>query len=464
MKVEKRDGANERRVLVGMITDKAVLGQIASRWEDDLFKSRWGNLVGKWCVDYYNRYHKAPQKAIEDIFSSWAGEAQDKATVRLVDSFLASLSDEYEALAKESNADFIIDLAAKHFNEVKARNLIEEAQGFLDVGQSDKVWELMTKTHKMEVGVGAGVDVFSDRAAVESAFADRADPLIRYPGALANFYRDSLCRDGFIAFMGPEKRGKSWALLDMAFRAAIQRRKVAFFSIGDMSQNQVMRRLMIRAARAPWKPAKVKWPTFIEYDPDDLCAKVDHKILEFKKPLEWGSAWNACKELLKSKIKSKESYFKLSCHPNSSLNVFGLKSVLDSWDRNGWNPDVIIIDYADLFAPIQGYLESRDSINATWKHLRGLSQELHCLVVTATQADAASYKAKTVDMSNFSEDKRKLSHVTGMVGLNQTPEEKEHGVIRYNWVVLREDEFTQGRCIHVAGCLPLGNPCVKSTF
>jgi hypothetical protein len=125
---------------------------------------------------------------------------------------------------------------------------------------------------------------------------------------------------------------------------------------------------------------------------------------------------------------------------------------------------VIVIDYADILANPPGFNESRDATNATWKHLRRLSQERHCLVVTATQADAASYRAETIDASNFSEDKRKLSHVTGMVGINSTPEEKENSMQRLNWVVLRESEFNVTRCVHVASCIDIGNPAVKSIF
>ena len=121
-------------------------------------------------------------------------------------------------------------------------------------------------------------------------------------------------------------------------------------------------------------------------------------------------------------------------------------------------PDVIIIDYADILAPEPntGQLNIRDQINSTWKALRRLSQEKHCLVIAPTQADAASYNQTLLDLRNFSEDKRKLSHVTGMLGLNQTKEEKGRGIMRLNWIVLREDNFQTDRCLYVGQCLTLG--------
>lgn len=464
MRVEKRDGSLERRVLIGLIVDEGVLSRVASRWEKDMFKTKWGNLIGKWAIDFYNRYGKAPGKAIEGLYESWADDSKDKDTIKLVEKFLVSLSEEYETLARESNTDYIIDLASKYFNEVKVRNLIDAMQGDLDSGESEKAWERFNKTHKVEIGVGAGVDIFHNKEAIMNAFTEAREPLVRYPGALGNFFQDYLERDAFIVFEGPEKSGKTWMLLDLAFRAVRQKRKVAFFEIGDMSQNQILRRFMVRIAQLPAKPGKVKYPMFIEYDRDQLHASVDFQEREYKKALNWGKAWRAC-EAFVGKSKSKEKLLKLSCHPNSSLTVMGMKGVLQTWERQeGWVPDVVVVDYADLFLPVDGRMESRDAVNYTWKLLRGLSQELHCLMVTASQTDADSYNAKTITKKNFSEDKRKNAHVTGMIGINVTEEEKEQGLRRLNWVVLREGAFTEGKCVHVAGCLALANPCVKSTF
>ena len=110
-------------------------------------------------------------------------------------------------------------------------------------------------------------------------------------------------------------------------------------------------------------------------------------------------------------------------------------------------------------------LEGRDRIDETWKHLRFLSQMFHCLVVTATQSDTLCYNANIITKRNFSGDKRKNAHVTGMIGLNQKdPEEKEIGVTRLNWVVMRERAFSVHKCVYVAGCLAIANPAIRSTY
>jgi hypothetical protein len=96
--------------------------------------------------------------------------------------------------------------------------------------------------------------------------------------------------------------------------------------------------------------------------------------------------------------------------------------------------------------------------------MRALSQEIDCLVVTATQANAASYKSELMGRWNFSEDKRKLAHCTGMIGINATVKEQDRGIQRLNWIVLREGEFSYTKCVNVANCLAISNPAIRSCW
>lgn len=467
MRVEKVEGVQERRILIGMITDPVVLARIAPKWDAEAFASRWCCLVGGWCVSHFLKYGQVPGKGIEARFETWAAKSKDDDTILLVDRFLSGLSNEYEQLGKESNSDYLVDLAAEYFNKVRLARLAEFIQGDLDNGEADKALKRVHQYSRIEMNGAAGIDVLQDIAAMEEAFTKQGEALIKYPGALGHFFGTSLERDGFIAFEGPEKRGKTWMLLDVAWRAMLQRCKVAFFSVGDMSQNQMMRRFMVRAARQPFKlkggfPGKVLWPKHLEKNGEGM--EVDHKVVEFPDPLTMRDAKEACRAIIHEQVKTTVTLLKLSTHPNSSINVQGIVSELQAWERSGWVPDVIVIDYADILAPPAGVAETRDQINMTWKQLRALSQSMHCLVVTATQSDTESYKVETLSMRNFSEDKRKNAHVTGMVGLNQTKEEKDKGLMRLNWVALREGEYSDTQCCYVASCLPLANPTVRSCF
>ena len=163
-----------------------------------------------------------------------------------------------------------------------------------------------------------------------------------------------------------------------------------------------------------------------------------------------------------SKIQRKGDLFRLSCHSNSSLSLDYISSTVADMAREGWVADIVVIDYADILAPPKGIKDTRDQINENWKQMRRISQDFHCLVLTATQADADSYTRKVLGRRNFSDDRRKHDHVTAMLGLNVTDEDKEYGITRVNWLDRRDDEFTEGRQVYVAGCLSIGCPAMKS--
>jgi len=186
---------------------------------------------------------------------------------------------------------------------------------------------------------------------------------------------------------------------------------------------------------------------------------------EYGKPIS-KAEWMAAQEKVLQLTSHSSSLLRLSCTSNSSTKVEDIRNSLDEAIKEGWVPDVVVIDYADILAPEAGVRgeDFRQQTNDTWKALRRLSQDYHCLVVTATQSDAASYDARIIRKKNFSEDKRKLAHVTGMAGLNQTEEEKRKGLYRLNWVVLREAMSFESKCVVVAGCLALSRPVIRSAW
>jgi len=96
--------------------------------------------------------------------------------------------------------------------------------------------------------------------------------------------------------------------------------------------------------------------------------------------------------------------------------------------------------------------------------MRGVSDKKHCLTIAVTQADADSYERNLLKLDNFSEDKRKYSHVTAMYGLNQDPQgrEKELGILRINELVVREGDFNNSHQVYILQNLRRGRPFISS--
>lgn len=450
-----------------MITDKLVVSRIAGKWPKTggLFKNKWANIVGKWAVDHHNKYSKSIESSILQVFTAWEEDAPDKDAAQLIEKFLSSISDEWEKEKKKPSSELIIDLANKHFDEVALYKTIDEIEGKLSINDLEGAKKALAKHKLIELGEDEIIDVLHDKEPIKDIFAEEDECIIQYPGDAGIFLNKAFTRDSFVAVVASDKKGKTAFLIDLAWRAMLDRRRVLFLEIGDMSKRQIMRRFMIRATRNPIRPCTLKIPKRIYFEAGKKTASVEHEIREYKEGLNFPVTWKKCQEILEKKIKSKRSYLKLSVHPNMSINMQGIKSIVDRLaEDDDWLPDFIILDYSDLLAPIPGYKEERDIINANWQLLRGLSQTSHGSVVTATQSDTAAYDAKIITKKNFSGDKRKNAHSTAMIGINQTNEEKENGVIRLNFVVLREGEYNERHVVYCAGNMGIASPIMKSAF
>ncbi len=294
--------------------------------------------------------------------------------------------------------------------------------------------------------------------------------------ALGQIFDDAFIRDSFVIFTGPQKSTKSFWLEDVAWRAAKQRNRVAYFQVGDMSKHQLVRRFSSRAASWPIRStnggSSVRWPCEVKVpssirrrrggDVTDVVVKHDTEV--FKEILSGERGWKAMQDVMKKNIKCKRSFLRLSCHSMLSITVAGIRSIVEDWIAQGWVPDVVIVDYSDNIAPSDAKEDRRHQVNDIWGQLRRLSQDFHNLVVTATQTNVKAYNKLWIDRTNFSEDNRKWNHINAAFGINSQDCERVEQVCRINCFMRREAEANSSVGPSVAACLPYCNPAVVATW
>jgi len=455
VKVKRYDSSDLKHVLIGMITDQTVCSRISSQWgEGGLFETHWANLVAGWCMTHLQKYGTPPGKKIQTKFENWAEHTRaPEATIDLVAKFLSTLSDKHEQ--EPQNSDYLLDVAGRYLNKVRLKRLAEGVLEDLERGRVEDAYNSMAGMSKIELGIGAVIKPGEDFDAWRQAFdTNRQRELISYPGELGRWVNPVLTRDSLVGLMASDKTGKSFWLRDLAYRGLRARLRVAYIEAGDNTQDKLMRLLGQRATGLPKDAGMYEIPT--GWNADGTPVRESRK-------LEAVTASVAYKRF--RKVSRGADQMRISCHPNSTINVMGILSMIRDWEREDWVPDVICIDYADILAHPEGTTDSNDRIDETWKQLRRLSQEMHCLVVTATQANAAAYKNdenKVLGRSNFSGRKTKLAEVDGMLALNVAPKDKDRGVTRVNWVVRRDGAYSETRSVHVAGCLGIGRPVIVS--
>jgi hypothetical protein len=182
---------------------------------------------------------------------------------------------------------------------------------------------------------------------------------------------------------------------------------------------------------------------------------------EYKKIKKWN--WTEARNAVKKFKKRFKGTIITEAFPMQSIRASDIRNwILSKQKNDGFLPDILLIDYPDILLPEQNK-EYRHQENEKWMLLRQISQEFNCCVVAATQADSKSYGKDNLSLQNFSEDKRKYSHVTHFFAINKTRYESENGCSRFSALLLREDMIEVGKQVTLIQNLNISNPFV-STF
>lgn len=511
----------ERKIIIGLITSTEYLQQIQKHWNPMLLQSDAAKKIAGWVWEYFDKFGHAPMKDIEGIFFSKLKDPKlPKVTAEEIqEDILPSLSKEFE---KEGiNVDYLLAESKRYFTERRLINVQGSIESLLAVGDVLGAEAVLCSYTPAIVDSANAVDLSSDEAdeRIAHAFEIGQEVLIRFPGKLGEFMNLELVRGAFVAIMAAEKRGKTFWLLELAMRGCAQNKKVAFFQAGDMTEEQQLRRICVYMAQ---KSDKVDY-CHAHYEPlkdckynqindcSKKCRRCNHGCFEDKSLEDLNTLTQAdlikayneypnyepcfhCDEFKDGKfgvpfvqkipevdkltkeeaIAIKHKYFdpntgkykgrfRLSTHANGTLTTREILATLAIWEKeDGFVPDIVIVDYADLMMADEK--EFRHKQNEIWKGLRRVSQEKHCLVITATQSDADSYEKNQLTLSNFSEDKRKYGHVTAMWGLNQDPKgrEKKIGIMRINELVKREADYSIRNDVTILQNLKRGKPFITS--
>lgn len=466
------DSKIEKQIVTGLIVSKDFLARVADAMESKYFQAAHYRQIVKWCIRYFIHYKDAPGKKIENLFHAWQERKNPSPDLaEAIAAMLGELSDAYESTGEELNVAYLVDETAAFVESRKLQLLRDEIDLSLSKGDVAAASASVSNFSHAPIGADAGIDMLNAPTAWEAAFAAAQKPLITFNDPVVDrFLSAKFTRDSFIGILAPEKRGKTWFCIEFAIRGLMSRRRVAFFAVGDMSEGQLLKRFGCRITGRPLFAedcGDIEIPTGIQRAGDK--ADVSTKIVRIPKPLSLGACKTGIEKFnLKHGLAGDVPYLMLSTHAAGTVSVHDIETTLDRWEtEKGFIPDIIITDYADIMADEPGLdakAAPRDKSNARWLAFRRLSQERHCLVITPTQADAESYGADVLGKANFTEDKRKNAHVTATLGLNQTDEEKGAGIMRLNWILVREGYFSEKQCLHVAQCLRLGRAYCYATL
>lgn len=496
MKRTRIDNSDEEKILTGMIVSTPFCREVLPMLSYKYLRVDYIRKVAKWALDYYKKYEEAPNKTIQDIFENERKKI-DPSEAELIEAFLTKLSGEYEREEK-FNVAYHLDGAEKYFKERAVMVLGEEIQELLAGERVEQAEELIRGYREVAKAVSGWKSPFDEKY-IENVFeSEQTDYLFKFDGALGQLL-GGFEREWLVSVGAPEKRGKTHFLAEVGVQAILSRLKTVLISL-EMSDKRLSKRIYKRVTGQGDEEGDLKFPCFdclrnqdgscekrerknriklldedgakpeysakMEYVPCTICR--GNKKKEYI-PATWYTTYvkniitlGKTKRTTKALKRMYGDNFRLIAYPVKEANLSVIKRDLDILEyTEGFIPDVVIIDYADILGHEDSRVIGRDGINETWMSLKNLAQSRHCLVVTASQTTGPSATKKNVTSNDTAEDKRKRAHVDMSIFLSQTPEEKGEGVMRLS-KFFRHGDFNEYAQVQILQQLNTGQTLLDS--
>lgn len=95
-----------------------------------------------------------------------------------------------------------------------------------------------------------------------------------------------------------------------------------------------------------------------------------------------------------------------------------------------FTPDAIIVDYPDLLRSSRSYGDKRHELEGNYEELRGLAQEMNCVMIVADQTNRGGLDLELVTISAIAEAYSKATVCDLILTISRTPEDKMNGTGR----------------------------------
>jgi len=450
-------------------------------------------------MDYFEQYQEACNIHIKNVYES-EKEDLSESERKNVDEFLSTLSDEYEK-TPDLNVAYLVDTTKTYFEKRSLENLFEKGSQLVSAGKSERARGLL-ETHRVVVQeTTKRFNPFEVDEVRSYNIESRANRLFSLDGRVGEYLGD-FERSWFISFTAPEKRGKTWVLEEVTFQALTNRLKALFISL-EMNNITLKKRWYQRlTARPPKSIRSLIFPimdclhnqtgecirkgrtndiTLIGKDklkpnyrdePDyKVCVLCRGSRNGYYRPAYWHTHIEDIPPMTVRKIEKKAEIFKKLYGNNLRVRAFpaftatpnDIRAELQDLEYSeGFIPDIIVVDYIDILAPVEGNLSERGNIDATWKHFKAMAASRNCLVVTADQSNKASVARSSIMATDTSEDKRKNAHIDMKIAINQTISEESEKVMRLGILLNRHRDNNPKKQAVLLQSLALGQVILDS--
>lgn len=351
--------------------------------KEEYFSERVEKEVYKKIKFFHEQFKKLPKNTDIKILTDTDPNISEELTDE-IQTYLTELNENQDSIDE--------DLLLKKTEEFCQNRALEiailESVTILQESPKDKhsIEEKVRKALSVEFDVRLGLDFFRDAPYRYSKYSEEEEIIPCGTKALDVLLNGGFRKKAFHCFLGRVNIGKSLWLCHLGAVLLAQGKNVVFVS-GEMSEDMISKRIDAN---------------LLDIAVNDLNKNLDKKVYLSKIKEVYAKT--------KGKLIVKE-------YPTSSANTIHLGNLLNEIKtKRGWSPDVLIVDYLNIFASHKltsaASLNSYHYIKTVAEEMRALAVEYDLALITASQVNRTS--------ANIGSDKMDMTATSDSFGLPMT--------------------------------------------
>ncbi len=369
----------QSKVVASLITDVKFLEQVNEITKPAFFESQANQWIVGEVQHYFNEFRSTPTM---EVFKIKVGEVEDKGLKQTIVEQLKSVYLQMES----GDLPYVKKEYLTFAKNQKVKDALFKSVELLKAGQYDKIIDTMTAASKVGVESDLGLDYIEN---FESILDDVKRDSTPTGWEVIDELMDGGLGPGELGVvMAPSGIGKSWFLAKIACSALQRGIDVVHYTL-ELSESYVGQR----------------YTTILTG-----IQTSEHKDR---------------KDEVIRKIKSVPGRVRIKYYPPQFASAKTIGAHIEKMRQVGFNPKLIIIDYADLLKSGNG---ARDGLYAElggiYEELRGLSGETQIPVWTATQTNRAAIDHEVIQADSVGDSYKKVQTADFIMSVSRKTKDK----------------------------------------
>tara|TARA_R110000744_G_scaffold3594_2_gene13543 strand:+ start:4327 stop:5685 length:1359 start_codon:yes stop_codon:yes gene_type:complete len=374
------------KILTCLFTDKAFLQQII----DILHAEYFENDANKFLVDiireYFSDYKSSPTKEVLKVKVTEIDNDVLKETV------ISHLKDVYRYIGSE-DLDFVKEQTLDFCKNQNLKNAIVKSVDLLKSGEYDSIKSLIDDAMKAGAERNLGHEYLVN---IDDRYSESVRNTCTTGWDVIDELADGGLGKGELGVMvAPAGIGKSWALVNVAANAVKAGKTVLHYTL-ELNEAYVGLRY------------------------DSVFTGIAAQNLKYNI------------DEVKETVEKLTGNLIVKYYPTKGASVNTIAGHIERCRMQGIDPDLVIVDYADLLRGQGKSTELRIQLGNIYEDLRGLAGEQEIPVWTASQANRSALQEDVIQADKIAESYSKIMTADLVISLSRKIEDKVDGTGRWH--------------------------------